>query len=114
MGIRLGYFRKLSSSVDVGASYSPKTKMSKFDEYTGLFNSSFDIPENYNLGAAIKVTPSIKLSMDYQRINYNKVKTANNDPKISQKMRYSQYVRQPGVNCSKALTPAGQIVESAR
>ena len=47
-------------------------------------------------------------------INYNKVKTANNNPKISQKMRYSQYVRQPGVNCSKALTPAGQIVESAR
>lgn len=74
MGVRLGYFKKLSSNVDIGASYSPKTKMSKFDEYTGLFNSSFDIPENYNLGAAIKVTPSVKLSMDYQRINYNKVK----------------------------------------
>jgi long-chain fatty acid transport protein len=74
MGVRLGYFAKLNDRLDIGVSYSPKTKMSKFDEYTGLFNSSFDIPENYNLGAAIKLTPGVKLSMDYQRINYNKVK----------------------------------------
>lgn len=74
MGVRLGYFAKVNDRLDVGVSYSPKTKMSKFDEYTGLFNSSFDIPENYNVGAAIKVLPTVKLSMDYQRINYNKVK----------------------------------------
>ena len=74
MGVRLGYFAKVNDRLDVGVSYSPKTKMSKFDEYTGLFNSSFDIPENYNVGAAIKVMPTVKLSMDYQRINYNKVK----------------------------------------
>lgn len=74
IGVRLGYFAKVNDRLDVGVSYSPKTKMSKFDEYTGLFNSSFDIPENYNVGAAIKVLPTVKLSMDYQRINYNKVK----------------------------------------
>jgi long-chain fatty acid transport protein len=74
MGVRLGYFAKLNDRLDIGVSYSPKTKMSKFDEYTGLFNSSFDIPENYNVGAAFKVLPTVKLSMDYQRINYNKVK----------------------------------------
>jgi long-chain fatty acid transport protein len=74
MGVRLGYFAKVNDRLDVGVSYSPKTKMSKFDEYTGLFNSSFDIPENYNLGIALKVTPDVKVLADYGRINYNDVK----------------------------------------
>jgi long-chain fatty acid transport protein len=74
MGVRLGYFAKVNDRLDVGVSYSPKTKMSKFDEYTGLFNSSFDIPENYNLGIALKVTSDVKVLADYGRINYNDVK----------------------------------------
>lgn len=78
MGVRLGYFKKLSDSVNVGASYAPKVKMGQFDKYSGLFNSTFDIPENYNLGASIKITPDVQLSMDYQRINYNKVKAIGN------------------------------------
>ncbi len=48
--------------------------MSKFDEYSGLFNSSFDIPENYTLGLAFAPTSDVKVLLDYQRINYNKVK----------------------------------------
>jgi len=78
MGVRLGYFKKLTADVDVGASYSPKTQMSKFDKYTGLFNGTFDIPENYSLGASMKVMPDVKLSLDYQRINYNNVKAIGN------------------------------------
>ena len=78
MGVRIGYFKKLNADVDVGVSYAPKTKMSQFDEYTGLFNGTFDIPENYNLGASMKVSPDVKLSLDYQRINYNNVKAIGN------------------------------------
>ncbi len=78
LGVRFGYFKKLTSNVDIGASYSPKLKMSQFDKYSGLFNSTFDIPENYNLGMSFKVNPDVKLSIDYQRINYNAVKAIGN------------------------------------
>ena len=43
-------------------------------------------------------------------IEYSKLKTASNDPSISQKMKYANYVRRPGVACSKVLDPLGQIV----
>jgi hypothetical protein len=45
-----------------------------------------------------------------KQVDYVKVKTGSNDPGISQKMRYSQYVNQPRVACSKLLDPLGQIV----
>jgi hypothetical protein len=45
-----------------------------------------------------------------KQVEYNKVKTAGNDPKVSQKMRYSQYIRQKGVRCTKLLDAQGQIV----
>lgn len=36
-----------------------------------------------------------------QQAQYSKVATGGNDPSISQKMRYSQYLRQSGVTCKK-------------
>jgi len=80
IGVRLGYMGKLSDQFTVGASYSPKIKMGKFDKYSGLFagSGSFDIPENYTLGVAIKATPEISLALDYQRINYGGVTSIAN------------------------------------
>ena len=34
---------------------------------------------------------------------YAKLKTATNDPNVSQKIRYSQYLRQRGVRCYKNI-----------
>lgn len=72
LGVRLGYMGKLTDSVSVGASYSPKIKMGKFDKYAGLFagGGGFDIPENYAMGLSFKVTPKVQLALDYERINY--------------------------------------------
>lgn len=80
LGVRLGYLGKLSDKISVGASYSPKTSMGKFDAYAGLFagGGSFDIPENYALGASLQATPAILLAMDYQRINYSRVPSIGN------------------------------------
>jgi hypothetical protein len=44
------------------------------------------------------------------QVAYSKVATGGNDPGISQKMRYAQYVNQPRVACTKLLNPQGQIV----
>jgi long-chain fatty acid transport protein len=73
LGLRLGYFKRLNDQIDLGLSYAPKIKMSKFDEYAGLFNGSFDIPENYTLGLGFKVNSNTRMFFDYQRINYNNV-----------------------------------------
>lgn len=79
-GVRLGYLGKLTDTVSVGASYSPKIKMGKFDKYAGLFASAgtFDIPENYTLGASFDVTPGVTMSLGYQRINYSAVSSIGN------------------------------------
>jgi long-chain fatty acid transport protein len=80
VGVRLGYLGKLNDQFSLGASYSPKTKMGKFDEYAGLFagGGSFDIPENYALGVSMQATPALLVAVDYQRINYAKVPSIGN------------------------------------
>ncbi len=78
LGVRLGYFAKLTPKLNVGAAYAPKIKMSSFDNYSGLFASSFDIPENYTLGLSFQASESVKLALDYQRINYADVPAIGN------------------------------------
>lgn len=80
MGVRLGYLGQLSETLKLGASYSPKIKMSKFDEYAGLFAGagSFDIPENYALGLNVQVSPAVSVAADYSRINYSGVTSIGN------------------------------------
>ncbi len=80
LGVRIGYTGKLTDSVRLGASYSPKTNMGAFKKYAALFAESgdFDIPENFALGLSVQATPALLLAFDYQRINYSKVKSIGN------------------------------------
>lgn len=84
LGVRLGYLGKLSDSVSVGVSYSPKINMSKFDDYAGLFagGGEFDIPENYTLGASFQPISSVTVALDYSRVNYSGVPSIANSSKI--------------------------------
>lgn len=87
LGVRLGYMGKIGDTLTVGASYSPKVNMSRFDKYANLFaeGGDFDIPENYAVGVAVQVTPSVLVAADYSRINYNKVASIGNsimDPEM--------------------------------
>lgn len=79
-GVRFGWLGRVSDSVTLGAAYSTKISMSNFDKYRGLFaeQGSFDIPENFNLGVAIKATASTTIAADYQRINYGGVPSVSN------------------------------------
>jgi long-chain fatty acid transport protein len=80
LGVRLGYMGRLSDTLSIGASYSPKIGMSRFKDYAGLFaeGGDFDIPENYTLGLAVQATPALLFAMDYQRINYSGVASIGN------------------------------------
>ena len=80
LGVRVGWFGKLTDTLSMGASYSTKISMDEFDKYRGLFaeQGGFDIPENYNIGIAFKAAPNVTIAADYQRINYNKIKSVGN------------------------------------
>jgi long-chain fatty acid transport protein len=79
-GVRLGWQGHITSTVTLGAAYSSKIYMSKFDKYKGLFanEGEFDIPENFNLGLAWKATPDVTVALDYQRINYDGIPSISN------------------------------------
>jgi long-chain fatty acid transport protein len=80
VGLRIGYMGRLSDSVTVGAAYSSKLNMSKFDQYRGLFAGAgdFDIPSNYSFGVAFVPAPGWQLAVDWQRINYSDVAAVSN------------------------------------
>lgn len=80
VGVRVGYFARITPSFSIGAAYASKINMSRFDRYAGLFaeGGKFDIPENYSVGVAWKAGAPLTLSMDYERINYGDVQSVSN------------------------------------
>lgn len=82
-GVRVGWYGKMTDALSLGAAYSSKLNMSKFENYKGLFadHGNFDIPENWNVGMAIKGGPSTTVALDYQRINYHDVRSVGNSSK---------------------------------
>jgi long-chain fatty acid transport protein len=79
-GARIGWLGKITDELTIGAAYSTKIAMSKFSKYKGLFaeEGGFDMPENYNVGLAYAFSPAVTVALDYQRINYSKVKSVGN------------------------------------
>ena len=79
-GLKLGWMGKMSDTVTLGASYTSKMKMGKFDKYKDLFAGEgyFDIPESFALGIAFKANPKWTIAADYQRINYGGIKSVAN------------------------------------
>jgi long-chain fatty acid transport protein len=80
VGIRVGYFARLAPNFSVGAAYSSKISMSRFNDYAGLFaqGGSFDIPASYSAGMAWAPVAPLTLSLDYERINYAGVPSIGN------------------------------------
>ncbi|MGO8756030.1 MAG: OmpP1/FadL family transporter [Gallionellaceae bacterium] len=79
-GVRVGWTGQITPAVTLGATYQTKTKMSKFSKYAGLFadQGEFDIPANYGIGIAAKVTDSTTLAADVQQIEYSDVSSISN------------------------------------
>ena len=80
IGLRLGWTGEITPMITLGATYQPKTKMSKFTKYAGLFadQGSFDIPASFGIGAAVKATPATTIAADYMSIQYGGVTSVGN------------------------------------
>jgi len=79
-GLRIGWQGRVSEMVTLGATYSTKVYMNKFDKYSGLFaqQGDFDIPANFSLGIAIMPTPQWTIAADYARIQYSGIASVSN------------------------------------
>lgn len=80
IGLRAGWLGRLSPGISLGAAYQPRTRMGKFGRYKGLLadGGNFDVPENYVIGAALKLTPGLTLAADVQQINFSGVPSLGN------------------------------------
>jgi long-chain fatty acid transport protein len=79
-GMRLGWMGRITENVSLGAAYSTKMTMSKFDKYRDLFagQGNFDVPESLNLGISVRATPNLTIAADYERIGYSGIKSVGN------------------------------------
>jgi len=80
-GVRLGWLGKFfKDRLSLGANYTSRTYMTKFDKYRDLFaeHGAFDIPEHYALGLALKVTKKLTVAADFQRIMYKDINSIGN------------------------------------
>lgn len=83
-GYRVGYFGTFGS-LQVGAAYSPRVDMNKFDEYAGLFagQGDFDIPTNYGVGVSWRPTRKLMLAADVTKIKFSEVPAVGNSSRTA-------------------------------
>jgi len=79
-GFRIGYQGELFDGFRLGASFQPKIKMTKFDDYKGLFaeEGGFDIPANWTAGISYDLNDKTTVMADVKQIMYCGVKSIAN------------------------------------
>ena len=85
IGLKFGWTGQITPNLTMGATYQPKTNMSRFDKYKGLFaqQGQFDIPETFGFGVAFKASDKMTIAADVVQINYADIKSlANNGDKF--------------------------------
>ena len=85
-GFRLGWLGKfMNNKLSIGANYSSKVWMTKFDSYRGLFaqGGRFDIPEHYTVGFSYEISDKSNIVVEAQKIRYSGVPSiANPGPDV--------------------------------
>lgn len=80
---RVGGLWNITPDVSFGATYRSKTSMSAMSGYSqDIFQYSkgkLDLPSDYGIGAAWRITPAVTVAADWVKVSYSEVK-ANQDP----------------------------------
>ncbi|MDO8969226.1 MAG: outer membrane protein transport protein [Saprospiraceae bacterium] len=108
-GVKLGWLGDFyDDRLNVGLTWTSKMYMTKLDKYRGLFaeQGDFDVPENYGLGLAFKVTPSVTVAADVTRILYSNVASVGN--------RGPSYDTDPGFLGVPSGFPCGSLGDRAK
>ncbi len=84
-GVKVGWNGQLSPNVAMGVTWQPRTNMSKFSKYKGLFaeQGDFDIPETVGLGLALKAGQNTTIAMDVTQIKYGSIRSIANKAEVN-------------------------------
>jgi len=78
-GLRVGALWKVTPDVSLGASYRSKTNMSKLGDYANdllaYSGGKLDIPDQFGVGVAWKLSPKLTLAADWLQINWRDSKS---------------------------------------
>ncbi len=80
-GVRLGWMGQFfKQRLSLGAAYSSRVFMTKFDKYDELFaeKGGFDTPSNIGAGIAVKLTKKLTLGLDVTHTFYESVRSIGN------------------------------------
>lgn len=79
-GVKLGWVGEITPSFSLGATYQPKTSMSKFGKYKELLaeGGKADVPEQYGMGLAWKAGQATNVGFDVVKIKWHEVKSFGN------------------------------------
>lgn len=80
-GARLGWMGQFfKKRLSLGAAYTSRIYMTKFDKYNELFaeQGSFDTPENFGAGFGLKLTPKLMIGGDITHTLYSNVRSVGN------------------------------------
>lgn len=104
-GLRIGWTGKVHPMLTLGAAYSTKIYMSKFDDYKELFagNGDFDIPAIATAGLALHPNPHWTIAFDYQRIFYDGVDSISNEGPVFNPTGGPVGIGAPAPPCSNCL-----------
>jgi long-chain fatty acid transport protein len=80
LGVRVGWTGRVGEHVSLGATWQSKTRFGEFRKYAGLFadHGSFDAPETYGLGIALRPSKAATIELDWQRILYADIPPVGN------------------------------------
>ncbi|MGQ0699574.1 MAG: OmpP1/FadL family transporter [Panacagrimonas sp.] len=79
-GVRVGWYGQIKPWLNLGAAYSTRIYMQKFEEYEGILadGGSFDIPANFSVGVGFMPTSKWVVGIDIQRINFGEIRALGN------------------------------------
>jgi long-chain fatty acid transport protein len=85
IGWKFGWVGELTPAISLGAYFQPETNMSKFGRYSELFaeQGDLDVPQQYGIGLAWKVSPATTVGFDAAKIKWSGVKSMNNTADIA-------------------------------
>ena len=85
IGFKLGWIGELTPNFSMGATWQPKTNMTKFSRYKELFaeQGDADVPEQYGLGLAWKAGSTTTVGFDVVKIKWSGVKSFANTADVT-------------------------------
>jgi long-chain fatty acid transport protein len=75
IGAIVGVNQRLTDRLRVGAAYITEQFMSDYDDYSGLFADSLNLPQQLTAGLAWQILDSVEVALDYRWIGWGQLDT---------------------------------------